>query len=173
MRETSLDEAALKSIRFWLILFMIGLALSGITAFPLATELCFLNAYCGSDASLGRLLPVVGEWISRVYAGVEATGKQYPFMAYGTDWLAFAHLVIATAFLGPIRDPIRNKWVVDFGLLACAAVIPLALICAPIRSIPWFWTLIDCSFGVVGFFPLWMVKRKIDFLESVSGAKRV
>ena len=172
MRDGPIDAAELKAIRFWLVFFMVALALSGITAFPLATELGFLDRFCGIGSSLGRSVPPLGEWISRVHAGVAATGRLYPFMAYGTDWLAFAHLVIAAVFFGPIRDPVRNKWVVDFGLIACVAIFPLALICAPIRSIPWFWTLIDCSFGVIGFFPLWMVKRRIDRLETAAGTAR-
>ena len=72
------------------------------------------------------------------------TNGSYPFLAYGTDWLAFAHLMIAIAFIGPYRDPVRNQWVITFGLIACAAVIPLALICRPLRGIPMYWRLIDC-----------------------------
>jgi hypothetical protein len=82
-----------------------------------------------------------------------ATNAHYPFLAYGTDWLAFAHLVIAVAFIGPYFDPIRNKWVITFGLIACVGVIPLALIAGPIRGIPFGWRLIDCSFGVCGAIP--------------------
>jgi hypothetical protein len=33
----------------------------------------------------------------------------YPFLAYGTDWLAFVHLVIAVAFVGPFFDPVPDK----------------------------------------------------------------
>jgi hypothetical protein len=79
---------------------------------------------------------------------------RYPFMAYGTDWLAFAHLVIAIGFWGPLKDPVRNVWVVQFGMIACIAVVPLALIAGPIRGIPWGWQLIDISFGVLGIVPL-------------------
>jgi hypothetical protein len=82
-------------------------------------------------------------------------------MAYGTDWLAFAHIVIAVAFIGPLRDPVRNIWVIEFGMIACALVIPLALIFGPLRGIPFFWRLIDCSFGIIGFVPLWLVRREI------------
>jgi hypothetical protein len=56
------------------------------------------------------------------------TNAHYPFLAYGTDWLAFAHLVLAVLFIGPYLDPIRNKWIITFGLVACAGVIPLALV---------------------------------------------
>jgi len=49
---------------------------------------------------------------------------------------------------------VRNKWVITFGLIACAGVIPLALIAGQVRGIPFAWRLIDCSFGVVGGIPL-------------------
>jgi hypothetical protein len=80
---------------------------------------------------------------------------------YGTDWLAFAHLVIAVAFWGPLRDPVRNVWVVHFGMIACVAVIPLALIAGPARGIPWWWLLVDMSFGVFGIVPLLFAERAI------------
>ena len=89
----------------------------------------------------------------------------YPFLAYGTDWLAFAHLVIAVAFWGPLRDPVRNVWVVKFGMIACAGVVPLALIAGAARGIPWWWQAIDISFGLVGIVPLlfaWAGIRRLD-----------
>jgi hypothetical protein len=86
-------------------------------------------------------------------------------MAYGTDWLAFAHFVIAIAFIGPWRDPVKNVWVIEFGMIACVLVIPFALVMGQIRGIPLGWRLIDCSFGVVGFVPLWFVRRRIHALE--------
>jgi hypothetical protein len=86
-------------------------------------------------------------------------------LAYGTDWLAFAHLVIAIAFVGPYLDPIRNKWVVTFGLIACAGVFPLALIAGAVRGIPFGWRLIDCSFGVFGGIPLLIARHSIGRIE--------
>ena len=68
--------------------------------------------------------------------------------------LAFAHIVLAVFFIGPLVDPVRNVWVLWAGLIACAGVLPLALICGPLRGIPFYWRLIDCSFGVVGALPL-------------------
>ena len=75
-------------------------------------------------------------------------------------------MIIAVSFIGPIRDPVRNIWGVEFGMIACLALIPLALICGPIRGIPWFWRVIDCSFGVFGMIPLWIVRRMIRSDES-------
>ena len=48
-----------------------------------------------------------------------------------------------------------------FCLLACVLVIPLALTCGALRGIPWFWRLIDCSFGVFGLIPLALARQMI------------
>ncbi len=55
-------------------------------------------------------------------------------------------------------------------MIACVLVVPLALICGPLRGIPFFWRLIDCSFGILGFIPLWIARndiRRIGALEKV------
>ena len=93
-------------------------------------------------------------WLGTVDRGLHATYAEYPWMAYGTDWLAFAHIVIAVYFIGPLINPVRNKWVIQAGLVGCSLVPPLALICGPLRGIPFYWQLIDCSFGVFGAVPL-------------------
>lgn len=147
--------SALTRVRAWLVVFVIGLVLSGVTAFPLEAESRLLVNLLHADWSPApERLPVLVDWIDRVHEGIVRTNQQFPFIAYGTDWLAFAHLVIAVAFWGPIKDPVRNIWVVHFGMIACVAVIPLALIAGPIRGIPWWWLLIDISFGVFGVIPL-------------------
>jgi len=154
----------IRAIRVWLVIFIVCLALAGITAFPLVTE---LNLASGALHSLGmqHVLPSFVGWIDRVHAGVDATNTRYPFIFYGTDWLAFAHLMIAVAFIGAFRDPVRNIWIVQFGMIACVCVIPLAAIAGPIRGIPFGWELIDMSFGVIGIIPLIFVYRLIRSLE--------
>ena len=152
------------AIRVWLIAFIVCLAASGITAFPLVAELRLASGTLHA-AGIQQVLPSLVSWIDRVQHGVEATNAQYPFIFYGTDWLAFAHLMIAVAFIGPLRDPVRNIWVVQFGIIACICVIPLAAIAGPIRGIPFGWELIDMSFGVVGVVPLIIVYRLIRRLE--------
>jgi len=160
------SEDILRRIRFWLGLFIVSLALSGITAFPLLTELRWLNRLLLAPA-LQPLAASTGltAWIARVHEGLEMTQRSYPFLAYGTDWLAFAHLVIAVAFIGPFREPVRNKWVITFGLIACAGVIPLALVAGAVRGIPLLWRFIDCSFGVFGCIPLLLCRRWTSALE--------
>ena len=101
---------ALQSIRIWLGIFIVGLILSGITAFPIAFELRHLVGFLSSGpmralSQSTHLLP----WIERVNEGVQNTDARYPFLAYGTDWLAFAHLVIALAFIGPWIEPRRKN----------------------------------------------------------------
>lgn len=156
----------LRRIRIWLAIFMAGLVLSGLTAFPLQSEIGFVDAALRTT-SLRSAAKWIGllRWVDEVSDGLTETNAHYPFLAYGTDWLAFAHLVIAVAFIGPYIDPVRNKWLVTFGLIACAGVIPLALIAGLIRGIPLGWRLIDCSFGVLGSVPLFLCRRHILALE--------
>jgi hypothetical protein len=157
-----------RKIRWILGIFVIALMLSGITAFPLIHELRLLNAWIGEGTAWGAHLPGLATWITLVNRGLVETNGAYPFIQYGSDWLAFAHLVIATAFYGPWKDPVRNAWVIDWGLIACVAIFPLAFICGPIRGIPMYWTLIDCSFGLIGAVPLLMVRRDIRRLAVIE-----
>lgn len=168
--ESMTKAASLRRIRFWLGILIAGLILSGITAFPLQTELGWLVSLLHTGAvrplaASTHLLP----WVERVNDALRETNARYPFLAYGTDWLAFAHLVIAVVFVGPYLDPVRNKWVVYFGLIACGAVVPLALIAGQVRGIPYGWRLIDCSFGVFGAIPLLLCARIIAAMERERG----
>jgi hypothetical protein len=44
-------------------------------------------------------------------------------------------------------------------------IIPYALIFGGLRGIPLWWRLVDCSFGVFGFIPVWFCKKWADELE--------
>ncbi|MCW3102021.1 MAG: hypothetical protein JWO09_461 [Bacteroidetes bacterium] len=159
----TLSEQQLKRrIRNWIILFIVFLILSGITAFPIEAELAFLTAHSSA------LPHVIQNWLQTIYLSVRSTNYTYPYLSYGTDWLAFAHLVIAVVFIGPLRDPVRNIWCIQFGMIACVMIFPLAMIAGPIRHIPVYWQLIDCSFGVIGFFPLYFCYRHIKQLELLN-----
>lgn len=76
--------------------------------------------------------------------------------------------MLAVLFIGPYRDPVRNQWVITFGLISCVLVIPLALICGALRDIPLGWRLIDCSFGILGFVPLYVLRRDVERLETMA-----
>ena len=158
-----------RRIRALLTVFMLCLVVSGLTAFALDTELSVLARILGID----EVTPPsdydgLRYWIATVAQGLRETNERYPFMAYGTDWLAFGHIAIAVFFIGAVRNPVRNVWVVSAGMIACVGVIPLALIAGEIREIPFYWRLIDCSFGVVGIVPLWLSRRYIKQLEAIN-----
>lgn len=92
-----------KTIKTWILIFIIALILSGVTAFALETELAWLSSLMSNNQS------GLTKWIKKVYLALHDTNIKYPYLAYGYDWLAFAHLVIAVAFIGPLKDPVRNK----------------------------------------------------------------
>jgi hypothetical protein len=151
-----------RQIRNWIIFFICTILFFGITAFPLETELKIL-----ADHSSG-MPGVMNEWLNNVYTAIHETNQHYPFLSYGTDWLAFAHIVIAMMFIGPLRNPVKNIWVIEWGIFSCLGVFPLALIAGPVRQIPFFHQMIDCSFGVIGIIPLWIVRKKILLLKELE-----
>jgi hypothetical protein len=143
-------------------LFIIGLTWSGATAIPLPNEVNLLAKFLGTGGESSDF----AQWILRVRDALNDTQTRHPFLFYGTDWLAFGHFVIAIAFIGALRDPIRNRWLFDFGLIACVLVIPYALVFGGVRGIPFWWRLMDCSFGVFGFVPLWLCRKWTGELEQ-------
>ncbi len=153
------ESELLKRIRVMMVIIMIGLFISGVTAFPLETELVWLSGLFGD-------MPIIGPWLHKISEALVQTNGTYPFLAYGTDWLAFAHIILAVLFIGPYIDPVKNKWVIQFGIIACLGVLPLALLAGPIRGIPFYWQLIDSSFGVLGIIPLLFALKWVRYLES-------
>jgi hypothetical protein len=152
-----------------MLLFIGGLVISGVTAFPLLWELRMLANLLGvGEASGPEGHPGLSFWILTIRNGLEDTYVRYPWIAYGTDWLAFGHLIIAMFFVGPLLHPLSGKATIYTGIIACIAVIPLALICGPIRGIPLYWRLVDCSFGVLGVIPLVYCLRLIRRMEVVT-----
>jgi hypothetical protein len=148
-------------IHTYIVIVIIGLFLSGVTAFPIETELALLIRH------LPFQTPVLAQWLTKVYHAVSTTNSNYPFLSYGTDWLAFAHIMLAILFIGPLKDPIKNIWIIEFGLIASVAIFPLAFIAGMVRGIPFFWTLIDCSFGVVTLLLLIPCYRDTKKLEKL------
>lgn len=162
-------EATLRRrLRLLVSFFIFGLVISGLTAIPLQWELNFGAQLLGGDEA--AVTSDLVRWVVRVRDGLNDTYAKYPFIAYGTDWLAFGHLMIALVFVGALRDPVRNAWLFDFGIIACVLVVPFALIFGGVRGIPFYWRLIDCSFGVFGIVPLWLCRKWVRELgQSESG----
>lgn len=152
---------SIRITRHWLLFFICMLVISGLTTIPAESGLEMLCRFFPVDT-------VAGEWLYSVYTGLHHTNRQYPFLAYGYDWLAFAHFVLAVLFIGPYKDPVRNKWVIDFGMIACLLIIPFALAAGYFRGIPLWWRLIDCSFGILGLIPLVICRRQIQQMETIN-----
>lgn len=164
----SREQILRRRIRLLTWLFIIGLVVSGATAIPLNWELDLLAQGFGLDGQTSATATnELGRWLLTAREALHAVSANHPLLFYGTDWLAFGHFVIAIAFLGALRDPVRNRWLFDFGLIACALVIPYALVFGAVRGIPFWWRLIDCSFGVFGFVPLWFCRKWVHELSGL------
>ena len=148
--------------------FIAGLVVSGFTAIPLIVEVDCLVKQSVARGLTARAAPpsAWGLWLTKVQAGLHSVADNHPFLFYGTDWLAFGHFMIAVAFIGALRDPVRNQWLFTFGMLACVFVVPYAFIFGALRGIPVWWRLIDCSFGLIGLVPLWFCRRWSRELEA-------
>lgn len=155
----------LRKIRSIIVFYMVALVVAGVTAFPVEWELHLLCGWISQFLAGWVDVPIV-HWLFGVKEGITYTNLHYPYLAYGYDWLAYAHIMIAILFIGPYIDPIRNKWIVVWGMIACLSIFPLAFICGPIREIPFIWTLIDCSFGFFGIMPLLLCYKYIRQLET-------
>jgi hypothetical protein len=147
-------------VRLCIWVIIIGLFLSGVTAFPIETQLAFFVKHQIDNSS------PLATWINRVYFAIKDTNTRYPFISYGTDWLAFAHVMLAILFIGPLKDPVRNIWVIQFGIIAAILIFPLAFIAGSIRGIPFFWQCIDCSFGFITLAILLPCYKWIKQLEA-------
>lgn len=67
------EKELLLRIRLVISAFVIGLVLSGLTAFPLETELRYLNEH-------STMFPdSVKEWLKVIYHALHTTNSQFPF----------------------------------------------------------------------------------------------
>ena len=155
----------LKRAKMMLGIVAFGLLAAGITIWPAIPELrTAVRIVWGDSVPAGGLHGFVMQGIK----GLEATEATYPFLLYAHDWLAFAHIALAILFAGAIRDPVRNIWIVQCGLIMCALVPILAGICIPIRGLPFSWFWIDFAFAPGAALPLWITLRDIRRAEAAS-----
>jgi hypothetical protein len=158
----------LKQIRIILVLFSIALILSGVTAILPLEGLNMLYPLYGPGSFLQDAWPSMASWLTLVREALTETYASYPFLAYGFDWLAFGHFIIAIPFLMAARDPARHTWVVPFGTAACLLVLPHALVFGAIRGIPLFWRLVDTTFGFGGLALLLIIRRRLRILQRMA-----
>jgi hypothetical protein len=164
------EQILLRRINWLTWFFIVSLVISGATAIPLNWELDLMVNWFGlTGQTSATSTSEPGRWLLAAHEALQAVSAEHSLLFYGTDWLAFGHFVIAIAFIGALRDPVRNRWLFDFGLIACVLVIPYALGFGAVRGIPLWWRLIDCSFGVFGFIPLWFCRRWTQEIEDTAG----
>lgn len=150
--------------RLSLCIFSASLVISGLTASFAREVLRMVSPFFMQESALSTLWPSMAAWLTLVHQAIERTYSAYPFLAYGYDWLAFGHFVIAIPFVMALRDPLRHLWVINFGLAACISVIPFAIVFGYIRGIPLFWIVVDASFGIGGLAVLLVLKRDLALL---------
>src|SRR5436190_2096707 len=156
---TTIEKQLRGRIKAAIIITILGLLLNGISSLPLRTELNILLSYSS------HLPQFLVDWWTYVNQGVLETSEKYNFMRYGFDWLAFAHLTIAIAFLGPLRDPIKNQWVVKWGMIVSALGIVMAFGWERLRDIPLWWSFVDAGISYFAFLILWLCNRWIEKLK--------
>lgn len=154
-----------RRFRISIALFIFGLVVSGITAFPLLTLTDIVRNHLGTQGCCCE----PPTFYDNIHFGLVDTYGKYPWVGYGTDWLGFGHLVIALFFIGPFMRPETSRGNLICGIIACIAVIPFAMIAGEVREIPMYWMLVDCSFGVIGMLPLIYCLRLLPSLATVDG----
>ena len=98
--------------------FIVGLVISGATAIPLESEVNLLAKWFGIESQTSTTATSeLARWLLTIREALQNTNAKHPALFYGTDWLAFGHFVIAVVFIGVLRDPVRNRWLFDFGLI--------------------------------------------------------
>ncbi len=156
--------AQLRRIRWVIGAFIAGLTLTGLSVFPVVSVVNVLQAW----AQLNLPECALTQWLLQVHQALQYNQQYYPFMLYTLDWLGFAHLLIALVFIGAWRDPVRNIWVIEFGMLACVLTFPAILLFGSNAQIPAFWWLLDAVFGAVGVTILGYAHRGVRRLEQMT-----
>jgi len=91
---TSEEIKLRQTIRNYISFFIFAIVLSGLTTFPIETELAWMNAH------LDFFPEVFRGWLNQVYLAVKEVNAEHPFLSYGTDWLAFSPFPPFLPFIG-------------------------------------------------------------------------
>jgi len=155
----------LKRAKWMLALVVFGLLVSAVTIWPMKWELESIITFVWGDS---EPVGTIHSFLLQALEAIKTTESENSFLFYGYDWLAFAHIVLAILFAGAIRDPVRNIWVIQCGLIMCLLIPVLAGICIPLRGVPlcWFW--VDSAFAPAAALPLWIALRDVRSVEKTS-----
>ena len=166
------SSGLLTRIRLCLALVIAGLLLSGAAAFSPIRETRWILGSLSRTVHFGVGTPLF-EWLIRTRQALIATSVTAPFLAYQTDREGLGRLLLALLFLGPYRDPLRNRWVINFGLLTCAALVGFAFVAGPIRQIPVLWQCVDALFALLCALPLLLCRHYLQLLEHIASTTRI
>jgi hypothetical protein len=155
-------QRSLTYARIWLILFSTALILAGTTAIFPREGLRLLSPIFLPGSILASIWPSMAQWLTQVQQAIEETYDKYPFLAYGYDWLAFGHYIISIPFIMAIRNTRQIPWVINYGIFACIAVLPFAIVFGAIRGIPLFWRGVDTLFGIGGLIVLFFLRKQFN-----------
>lgn len=145
----------------WIV--VVGLFISGVTVWPAISELRF-GLFLMEQVGLGET-SFFG-FVQQIRESLIEIRDEHPQIMYGYDWLAFAHVVLAILFVGAARNPVRNRWVIECGLIMCALIPILAGICIPLREIPFYWFFIDFAFAPAAAVPLLIALKDVRKIEG-------
>ena len=149
-------------LRILLGIVALGLLISGLTCYFLEWEVKALtDVVWGGSADRIPFMDEEYKLLLRVDEGLKVIKREYPEFMLGTDWLGFAHVILAILFLGAIRDPVRNILIIQFGIISAILVIPAAWLFGYLRGLPTIHYFIDASFGIGALIPLYISYRII------------
>ena len=165
------SSGLLTRIRLCLGILIAILLVNGITGFSLirGSEAC-LNILART-AHLSAGSPLF-DWLSQVHHALVVSAGSTPFLAYSTDSLALAYILFALLFLGPYRDPVRNQWVINFGLVGCLAILLLAAIAGPLRGVAVSWRMVNACFALACALPLLLCRHYLSLLKHMDRTAR-
>jgi hypothetical protein len=156
----------LAMVRMMLTVVSLGLFVSGMTCYFLPWELTtIIDIVWGRGADAWTGFSEMHTFILKMEAAIYHVNEHYPEMFLGTDYLGFAHILLAILFIGPIINPVKNIWVVHFGMICCVLVIPAAFLFGYLRGAPTMHYFVDASFGIGAMLFLLIAMRKIMTME--------
>lgn len=165
--EEATAEKKLLQARLLLVIIALGLLVSGLTCYWLPREVsALLDLVWRRSPDTIPFMAAEYELLVKVERGLANLERDFPEMFLGTDWLGFAHVVLAILFLGAIREPVRNVWIVQFGMICAVLVVPAAWLFGWMRGLPPIHYLVDASFGIGAMIPLYLCYRIIRRLEQ-------
>ena len=80
-------KSLLFRIRLMLAFFMLALVISGITAFPLKSELHLLNQFFGQGTAFGEKFSDAANYLKYIQEGLDKNAAQFPFRHRGRNLL--------------------------------------------------------------------------------------